>query len=170
MKPLYFFLALALVFSACSGDTAQNNNANTSETTGHEGHNHDGHDHAGHDHGTHVASSHISPYIGMWMIEFAIGVGDNKDVYEKTYKGVWYDFKSDNTFTSGRWEEQTGAGKWDVNKSTKDLTLDYTDDEKDIQWRTQGNSETLILLGNVGKNNSGTQVKMIRTNDRPKNN
>ncbi len=75
-----------------------------------------------------------------WVYEHYIdkGVPQNKE-----HTGDWFHFNPDGTYTSGRWEEETGSGIWKIyyRDGRNYLNINSTDNDQDVEFDVQFNSE-----------------------------
>ncbi len=180
MKQKLYFLLIFIslgIFACNSGNNTDTNavakkNSSTSVANDHAGHDHSGHDHAGHSHGNetkskHVPASPLSPYLGMWQYSYTMKIRDKEA--QKKNEGRWIKFESDKSFTSGRWEEQTNKGTWEIDPDTNKLKLDYENhlDQVDRTWKVQGSGDIFIWNGTKENNSTGTSIKMERIESRP---
>lgn len=115
----------------------------------------------------HVPASTLAPMIGLWHYEATAGLKDaaTRDVYE----GRWIDLKGDQSFTSGKWQEQTNAGKWEFNAESKLINFFYQKSE-DIfdEFIVQGiGGDIVVFKGNTERTTRGIQIKMVKYSDLP---
>ncbi len=158
MKNILWILLIAFLFTNCGNETnntgsqeSQENQPTTSqsETPSEPGH---------------YTASPDAPYVGLWVIQFALGSGaESKEELAAEFEGRWFNLKRDNTFTSGKWQESNNAGKWSYDASTKFILLEFQQpDGFNPQWRIQGQGDRMVWLGNTPSNQKGTQLKLIR--------
>ena len=158
MKNIIWTLLIAFLFTNCGNE---GNNAGSHETQDNQT--------ATDQNGTpsepgHYTASPDAPYVGLWVIQFALGSeADKKQELAEEYEGRWFNLKRDNTFTSGKWQEKNNAGKWNYDASTKFILLEFQQpDDFNPQWRIQGQGDRMVWLGNTPANQKGTQLKLIR--------
>ena len=118
--------------------------------------------HAGHNHGdggtTHVKASADSPYVGLWVIERALG----KSIGEEAH-GRWFNLKADNTFESGQWQETHNSGTWSYLPNSKYIRLVFAKAEDfPGEWEIQGSADRILWKGNTPANPEGTQMLLTR--------
>ncbi len=160
MKNYILIFTALFLFTHCTNENSNNEEAdvkveeNNPETSVEPGH--------------HKASND-SPYVGFWVIEFAIGnPSGNKEELSNEYVGRWHDLKADNTFESGKWQEQNNSGSWSYDDETKIIQLNYDKAETiGHEWKIQGQGDRMIWIGNTPNNKKGTQLKLNRETSRP---
>jgi hypothetical protein len=152
MKNFIWVLITAFIFTSCANE----NNTNTSEepqkeekpvTPSEPGH---------------YKASPEAPLIGMWVIQYALG-GPNieKEELANMYQGRWVNLKADNTFESGKWQEQNNTGTWNYDPDTRIIQFNYDKTETIAnEWRIQGHGDANVWLGNTPNNKLGTQLKV----------
>jgi len=116
----------------------------------------------------HVKSSYGAFLVGTWFYGYAFG-SENKT---EDYKGRWIQFKRDDTFISGIYDQQTNQGTFTYDHENKQMiTINYEKEEPIFnQWKIQRGQYACVWKGNTPLNNSGIQIKMEQQNpnDRPK--
>ena len=155
-KVIFYFLSL-LIFTACQTDsnTAQQASAvpSASSTPAPATEKREP---------VHVPASTLAPLIGMWHYEAVTVI---KDVAtQEAYIGRWIDLKGDQSFTSGKWQEQTNTGKWSFDTETQQINF-YYEQAEDIfdEFIVQGvGGETIIFKGHTPRTQTGIQIKMVR--------
>ncbi len=113
----------------------------------------------------HYEASHEAPYCKLWVVKFAAEVDNPQD-----YKGLWFDLKTDGSFESGRYEEQTNDGTWSIEKETTIIKLQFNKQELiPSNWQIQGagGKGRILWKGNVAGNRKGFQVMLEPENQRP---
>ena len=114
----------------------------------------------------HVKASNIAPFMGLW----SYSLGKSNDINrEKDYVGRWIEFSKDQTFKSGRWQEQNNSGTFTYDGDNQILSLDYKNNEedRDIDWGIKLGGDVMIWLGNANANNNGDQIRMKLAQERP---
>ena len=162
MTKLCSVIMLCLLMAACSTDTSNNeagsSTNSSSETTSKPS--------AGTP-GTakHVKASAIAPLVGLWA--YTLAMTDDL-ARKKDYEGRWIQFEADQTFTNGKWGDQTNSGTFEYDMTTKILKL-YYKNQKDgtFDWKLKIDNDVMIWLGNADINQSGDQIRMARTAERP---
>ena len=164
----YFFLFITLTFTlACGGDTTS-----TSETT----------DTTGGEEPImttmpvdksvtlkkpeNVNPNAMSPFIGLWAYTKAFTSSAER---MDDYNGRWVKFEGDGTFTYGKWQEETNSGEWWVGENSKQIAMDFNDDEEDIDldWKVNLGGDVIILLGNTDRNKTGDQIQVKKVKELP---
>lgn len=85
-----------------------------------------------------------------WVAEHWVNHADNSQ--NKLYKGRWWKFEEDGTFTMGQWQETLTHGSWAVyNDGAKELIhLDAADDNLDMEFEMQAMSQLKDYMSWVG--------------------
>lgn len=166
MKKFAFYLFSLLIFAACqpdSGNGQSNQAALTPGTTSPS----DAPNNTNNREPVHVPASTLAPMIGLWHYEATAGLKDaaTRDLYE----GRWIDLKGDQSFTSGKWQEQTNSGKWEYNAESKQINFFYQKNEGIYdEFIVQGaGGEIVVFKGNTERTTRGIQIKMVKYPDRP---
>ena len=75
-----------------------------------------------------------------WVFEHYIDKGRPQN---KEHTGDWFHFNPDGTYTSGRWEEETGSGVWKISyRDGKNyLNINSTDNDQDVEYQMQFNKD-----------------------------
>ena len=163
MKNFIWILAIIFLFTQCANENSNNEKVEstttettiTAETSSEP---------------DHYKASADAPYVGFWVIEFAIGnPSGNKEEVSNEFVGRWCDLKADNTFESGKWEEQNNTGTWSFDPNTNYIFLKYDKAETIAhEWRIQGQGDRMVWIGNTPSNVKGTQLKLNRETARPR--
>jgi len=113
----------------------------------------------------HVKASAIAPLIGLWA--YTLAMTDDL-ARKKDYEGRWIQFEADQTFTNGKWGDQTNSGTFEYDMTTRILKL-YYKNQKDgtYDWKLKIDNDVMIWMGNADINESGDQIRMARTTERP---
>ena len=158
MKNFLWILTITLLFTHCANENPKNTVAQTdsSETV------------TPAEPGHHKASPD-SPYIGLWVVQFALGSTDeDKNAIPNEYQGRWFSLKPDNTFESGKWQESNNTGNWSFDPETHIILLNFKNQETiGHEWKIQGSGERMVWLGNTPNNSKGTQLKLTRETKLP---
>lgn len=159
MIKYYFILVLGLMVCSCKPDATSNSTDNSSpkETTANST--------ASDDQPKHVKASDIAPFIGLW--EYTVIISDDL-ARKKDYEGRWIQFGADQTFTSGKWADQSNSGNFDYDNNSKIIKL-YYKNQKDAtnDWKTKIDGDVMIFMGNGDINETGDQIRLARTTERP---
>lgn len=103
---------------------------------------------------------------GVWEYEF---VFDGKEMSPQGEKaGSWIDFKDDNTYQYGLYNEIQGAGKY--NYRIDDGQIVMVDDDESVmpqEWNTKSAGDNLILIGTQSYGNNAYQMKLVRRDTIP---
>lgn len=158
MKNFLWILVTLVLFTHCA-----NENSNNSESTTDSG------DAVNSAEPGHYKASPDSPYIGLWVIQFALGsTEEDKKAIPNEYQGRWFSLKPDNTFESGKWQESNNTGTWSLDPETRIIQLNFTNPEPiGHEWKIQGSGERMVWLGNTPNNTKGTQLKLTRETKLP---
>ncbi len=83
-------------------------------------------------------------------------------------RGRWFKFAKDGSYISGRWQEETGKGRWFYDPMGPLMYLKH-DDRRDEEWTVKMNSDgtVMIWIGTKTFDETGVQVKMENTTDLP---
>ena len=75
-----------------------------------------------------------------WVFEHYVDKGVPSDKY---YTGTWFHFNPDGTYTSGRWEEETGSGVWRLQYRDQQNFLDInsTNNDEDAEYAIKLNKD-----------------------------
>ena len=117
----------------------------------------------------HYTASKDAPYVGLWVVEFALGTASaDKKELAKEFVGRWLNLKADNTFKSGKWQEQNNSGTWSFDAENKIIQINYSKEESiSYEWKIQGQGDRMIWLGNTPNNKKGTQLSLNRESELP---
>ncbi len=159
MKNLIWFIITTIIFTSCANES----NTNTTGESQAEG------EVVSPSEPGHYKASPDAPLIGLWVIEFALG-GPNikKEELANEYQGRWVNLKGDNTFESGKWQEQNNTGNWNYDPGTRIIQINYDKPETiGHEWRIQGHGDANVWLGNTPNNKLGTQLKVNKETTLP---
>lgn len=163
MFRLFLLCSIAVLFSFCTSENANTNQSNdTTETPT-----------ASANSTTPAAApvkrnyeaSHEAPFCKLWVVKYAAEVENRAD-----YKGLWFDLKTDGSFQSGRYAEQSNGGTWSIEKETNIIRLQFNTPETiPSNWQIQGSGGggRILWKGNVPGNPKGAQVMLEPENQRP---
>lgn len=75
-----------------------------------------------------------------WVFEHYIDKGRPQN---KEHTGDWFHFNPDGTYTSGRWEEETGSGVWKLTyrEGRNFLDINSTNNEEDAEYALMFNKD-----------------------------
>ncbi|MEM1319855.1 MAG: hypothetical protein AAGG75_06330 [Bacteroidota bacterium] len=166
MKYFWSLLLCCLLLTACQDNSADNNNSNnnSSTTTADNG---TAADAAADRAPKHISASALAPFIGLWSYSMPVS---NDVARTKDYEGRWIEFSGDQTFKSGKWQEQTNTGTFEYDENTNILLIRYKN-QKDatMDWKIKLGIDVMIWLGNANINTSGDQIRMQKIPELPEN-
>jgi len=105
----------------------------------------------------------------IWHYKTAVVI--NNPEKSKYYNGKWVKFNPDNTLMSGFYEEAGSPGRW-VYDEGKDILTVMEGGERPsyTQWKvkfSENTNDVQIWVGTTRFQNNSTQIKMIRSNEKP---
>lgn len=110
--------------------------------------------------------------VDIWEIaaylRMALPVEERLALNEKN-QGRWFTIAKDGTFKTGKFEEETGKGKWYYDPMGPSLYFDH-DTDQDEEYTIKMNSErtVMIWIGTKRFDASGIQAKVENSSDFPK--
>lgn len=156
MKNFIWLFSFAVLFAFCKNETTDNKATDAATNTATDPH--AGHDHATSDSPQHIKASPDSPYVGLWVVQQAMGKKINDDA-----KGKWFNLKADNTFESGQWQESRNTGTWSYLPNSNYIRLVFAKAEDfPGEWEVQGSGDRILWKGNTPANPEGTQMLMTQ--------
>lgn len=82
------------------------------------------------------------------------------------YKGVWIDFKPDNTYEYGHLKEVQGAGRFSYQFDRGELLMvDNNSNQKPQEWQVKAAGDALVLVGTHIYKDNAIQMKLGRVSD-----
>jgi hypothetical protein len=98
-----------------------------------------------------------------WVAEHWVNHADNSQ--NKLYKGRWWKFNEDGTYTMGQWQETLTNGSWVVyNDGPKELLhLDAANDELDMEFEMQAMSQLKDYMSWVGTKTYNMQSIAVKS-------
>jgi len=164
---ILLLISLGLCLTACQNEDAQNNTSNTASTSSSSTSSSTGGNPQ--ENSTHHKASADAPLIGLW--EYGVSIHPSKPKFKKENEGRWIRFNTDNTFTSGKYQDQNNTGTWVYKPNAQIIQLNFEDNSinDDLDWQIQMSSsqDQMIWKGNADYNTSGAQIKMVRTEELP---
>lgn len=97
----------------------------------------------------------------IWEYQF---VHDGKKMSEQgSYNGKWLDFKEDNTYDYGTYENKEGDGKYHYDFENLILLMIDNDKSKNPEeWNIKFGSNVMIMIGTPEYGNNNFQKKLLR--------
>ena len=106
-----------------------------------------------------------------WEIEAYLRMALEKEeriALSKENTGRWFKFSPDGNFVAGKYQEETGKGKWFYSPKLASLYFDH-DERRDEEFTIKMNSEETVMIwvGTSTFDESGVQAKLGNSTDLP---
>jgi hypothetical protein len=105
---------------------------------------------------------------GYWAMEVYVKIQDRPA--DAANRGKWFNFNPDGTYTSGRWDKETGKGVWEYTAQEAKIWLDPEgEDEPNMEFTLKMSSDESIMIwvGTERYNQNNIQIKMGNYLDLP---
>ncbi len=106
-----------------------------------------------------------------WEIEAYLRMSlekEERDVLNKENTGRWFKFSPDGNFVTGKYQEETGKGKWYYNPKVPSLYFDHHE-RRDEEFTVKMSSEETVMIwvGTETFGENGIQAKIGNSSDKP---
>lgn len=91
-----------------------------------------------------------------------------RDILNKENTGRWFKFSPNGNFVSGKYQEETGKGKWYYDPKTPSIYLDHHE-RRDEEFTVKMSSEETVMIwvGTPTFGENGIQAKIGNSSDLP---